>query len=92
MESFCHTLKVEFVQQRHGVPRRSEADLFGYIEEYYNQHRIHSALCYLSIELAELKPIHQSRRQSNLFGKCAIRLDPNVARADPNQVEAHRFL
>ncbi len=42
---FFHTLKVELVHQcrwaTHGKARQA---LFGYIEGYYNRHRMHSAL------------------------------------------------
>jgi Integrase core domain len=48
-ESFFHALKVEFVHQRQcGSHEEAKRDLFKYIEEYYNPHRIHSALGYLS--------------------------------------------
>jgi putative transposase len=68
MESFFYTLKAEFVHQRQGASHEeARRDLFGYIEEYYNRHRIHSALGYLSREQAELKPVHQSRRKSILL-------------------------
>jgi transposase InsO family protein len=49
MESFLHTVKAERVH--HGVyATRAQAsrDLFAYIEGFYNSHRLHSALGYLS--------------------------------------------
>ena len=58
MESFFHTLKVELVRQRRWATQ-SEArqTLFGYIEGYYNRHRMHSALGYLTPEQAEQRMI-----------------------------------
>jgi len=54
MESFFHTLKVEFVHQHRWATRdQARRDLFGYIEGYYNRTRIHSALGYLTPEQAE---------------------------------------
>ena len=54
MESFFHTLKVELVHQcwwaTHAEARQA---LFGYIEGYYNRHRMHSVLGCLSSEQAE---------------------------------------
>jgi len=56
MESFFHSLKVELVHQRRWATREeAKRDLFGYIEAYDNQQRIHSALGYLTPEQAERK-------------------------------------
>ncbi len=54
MESFLLTVKVELVH-RCRWPTQAEARqaLFGYIEGYYNRHRMHSALGYLTPEQAE---------------------------------------
>ena len=49
MESFFATLKSERVYRRHYATRaQARADLFLYIEGFYNQRRLHSALDYLS--------------------------------------------
>lgn len=54
MESFFHTLKVELAHQRRWATReQARADLFAYIEGYYNRRRIHSALGYKTPEQAE---------------------------------------
>ncbi|KZE17980.1 transposase [Sphingomonas hankookensis] len=54
MESFFHTLKVELVHQCRWATRiEARQALFGYIEGYYNRHRMHSALGYLTPEQAE---------------------------------------
>ncbi len=54
MESFFHTLKVELVHQcRWATQAEARQALFGYIEGYYNRHRMHSALEYLTPEQAE---------------------------------------
>jgi putative transposase len=54
MESFFHTLKVELVHQcRWQTHAEARQALFGYIEGYYNRHRMHSALGYLTPEQAE---------------------------------------
>jgi transposase InsO family protein len=64
MESFFHTLKslpptgsgVELVHQRRWATREeARRDLFGYVEGYYNRHRMHSALGYLTPEQAETR-------------------------------------
>jgi transposase InsO family protein len=55
-ESFFHTLKTELVHQRHyATKEEAKRDLFQYIEGYYNRHRIHSAINYLTPEQMELK-------------------------------------
>lgn len=51
MESFFRTLKVELVHQCRWATQ-AEA-LFGYIEGYYNRHRMHSAVGHLTPEQAE---------------------------------------
>lgn len=54
MESFFHTLKVELVHQcRWATHLEARQALFGYIEGYYNRHRMHSALGCLTPEQAE---------------------------------------
>lgn len=54
MESFFHTLKVELVHQRRWTTQaEARHALFGYIEGYYNRHRMHSALGYLTPEETE---------------------------------------
>lgn len=54
MESFFHTLKVEFVHQRRWATRdEARRELFAYVEGYYNRQRIHSALGYRTPEQAE---------------------------------------
>ncbi|WP_188682473.1 IS3 family transposase, partial [Sphingopyxis bauzanensis] len=54
MESFFHTLKVELVHQcRWATQAEARQALLGYIEGYYNRHRMHSALGYLTPEQAE---------------------------------------
>ena len=49
MESFFATLKTELVHLRNYNSRRqAKADIFEYIEVFYNRQRLHSALGYLS--------------------------------------------
>lgn len=49
MESFFATLKVELIHRRHYRTRaEARADIFEYIEVFYNRQRRHSALGYLS--------------------------------------------
>ena len=49
MESFFHTLKTERVHHRvYATRAEARRDLFGYIEGFYNPHRLHSALGYVS--------------------------------------------
>lgn len=51
MESFIGTLKSEWVQHRvYHTRDEARTDLFYYIEVFYNQRRLHSALDYLSPE------------------------------------------
>jgi transposase InsO family protein len=48
-ESFFHTLKVELIHDRHYQTRQeARAEIFDYIEVFYNRQRRHSALGYLS--------------------------------------------
>jgi putative transposase len=49
MESFFHTLKTERVHHRiYATKEQAKRDLFAYIEGFYNSHRLHSTLGYLS--------------------------------------------
>lgn len=49
MESFFHTLKTERVHHRVYATRDlARRDIFAYIEGFYNSHRLHSALGYIS--------------------------------------------
>ena len=54
MESFFHSLKVERVHHRvHATRAEARRDLFGWIEGWYNPHRLHSALGYRSPAVVE---------------------------------------
>ena len=56
MESFLHTLKTELVHHKSYAAREeAKRDLFHYIEGFYNRHRIHSAIGYLTPEQMEQK-------------------------------------
>ena len=49
MESFFHTLKTERVHHRQYATREeANRDIFAYIEGFYNQTRLHSAIGYIS--------------------------------------------
>ena len=49
MESFFGTLKSELVHHRaYQTRNEAKADVFYYIESFYNRHRLHSSLGYLS--------------------------------------------
>ena len=49
MESFFATLKKDLIHHRsYSTRRRAKADIFEYIEVFYNRQRLHSALGYLS--------------------------------------------
>ena len=49
MESFFHILKTELVSHRdYQTRRQAKADIFEYIEVFYNRSRRHSALNYMS--------------------------------------------
>ncbi len=48
-ESFFHTLKTELVHHEHYRTRdEARASVFDYIEAFYNRHRLHSTLDYMS--------------------------------------------
>jgi len=48
-ESFFHTLKTELVHHEHYQTRaQAKASIFDYIEAFYNRHRLHSTLGYVS--------------------------------------------
>jgi transposase InsO family protein len=48
-ESFFHTLKTERVHHRiYATKEQARRDLFAYIEGFYDSHRLHSSLGYLS--------------------------------------------
>jgi putative transposase len=54
MESFWGTLKIELVNQEHYATReQARASIFEYIEVFYNRHRLHSSLGYISPEVFE---------------------------------------
>ena len=54
MESFFHTLKTELVHHKNYATKEdAKRDLFQYIEGFYNRHRIHSALGYITPEQME---------------------------------------
>lgn len=49
MESFCSTLKTERVNRRiYRTRDAARADVFDYIERFYDPHRRHSTLNFLS--------------------------------------------
>ena len=51
MESFYATLKGELVEQRDYLTRdEARADIFQFLEGWYNRRRLHSALGYLTPE------------------------------------------
>ncbi|MCP4540413.1 MAG: IS3 family transposase [Chloroflexi bacterium] len=55
MESFFGTLKSEWVYHRvYRTRDQARSDIFYYIEAFYNRHRLHSSLGYLSPEEFEL--------------------------------------
>ena len=60
MESFYASLKMERVQyRRYRTRREAKADIFHYIEVFYNRQRVHAALGYLSpveFELLSMTP------------------------------------
>ena len=48
-ESFFHTLKVELIHDRHySTGQEARAEIFDYIEVFYNRQRRHSVFGYLS--------------------------------------------
>lgn len=49
MESWNHSLKVEAIHgERFATREQAKAQVFDYIEVYYNRQRLHSTLGYLS--------------------------------------------
>ena len=58
MESWNHSLKVEAVHGERFVTRQAaKAQLYDYIEVYYNRQRLHSRLGYLSPEAFEVQQV-----------------------------------
>ena len=56
MESWNHSLKVEAIHGERFVTREmAKAQVFEYIEVYYNRRRLHSRLGYLSPETFEAR-------------------------------------
>jgi transposase InsO family protein len=54
MESFWGTLKTELVNHEHYATReQARASIFEYVEVFYNRHRLHSSLGYVSPEQFE---------------------------------------
>ena len=52
MESWFHTLKTELtIHEKYRTRDQAKAEIFEYIEVFYNRNRIHSALGYMT-------PIH----------------------------------
>ena len=49
MESFWGTLKAELVDhERYATREEARASIFEYVEVFYNRHRLHSSLGYVS--------------------------------------------
>ena len=58
MESWNHSLKVQAVHgERFNTRAHAKAQVFDYIEVYYNRQRLHSTLDYLSPEQFELSHV-----------------------------------
>lgn len=58
MESWNHSLKVEAIHgERFATREQAKAQVFEYIEAYYNRTRLHSTLGYLSPEQFELSQV-----------------------------------
>ncbi len=56
MESWNHSLKVEAIHGERFITRdMAKAQVFDYIEVYYNRRRLHSRLRYLSPETFEAR-------------------------------------
>jgi transposase InsO family protein len=56
MESWNHSLKVEAIHGERFLTREmAKAQVFDYIEVYYNRRRLHSRLGYLSPETFEAR-------------------------------------
>ena len=54
MESFWGTLKAELVDhERYATREEARASIFEYVEVFYNRHRLHSSLGYVSAEQFE---------------------------------------
>jgi transposase InsO family protein len=54
MESSFHSIKTEWVHHRiYGTRAEARRDLFQCMEGFYNSHRLHSALGYVSPAFAE---------------------------------------
>ena len=65
MESFFHTLKVELVRTRHWLTHEeARRDLSSYLEVYYSQQRLHSAIGCLTSEAAEQNAVQTRVRQN----------------------------
>ena len=58
MESWNHSLKVEAIHgERFATREQAKAEVFDYIEVYYNRSRLHSTLGYVSPDQFELENI-----------------------------------
>ena len=56
MQSWNHSLKVEAIHgERFGARELAKAEVFEYIEIYYNRRRLHSRLGYLSPQAFEAR-------------------------------------
>ncbi len=56
MESFFHTLKTELSHHReYQIRQQAQHDIFAYIEGFYNQTRLHSAIGYSALIEMERK-------------------------------------
>lgn len=58
MESFFSTLKIECADRQFDTRAQARTTIFEYIEGWYNRHRLHSSLGYLSPVEFERKPRH----------------------------------
>ena len=72
MESFFHRLKTELTHHRdYWTRNQAKADIFEYIEVFYNRSRRHSSLGYLSpgeYEMIELEfRVHESGGRSRIL-------------------------
>ena len=79
MESWNHSLKVEAIHgERFATREAAKAQVFEYIEVYYNRKRLHSTLGYLSPEVFEA-------RQAALWGVrgSGVRSKPGTAHLTP---------
>lgn len=58
MESWNHSLKIEAIHgERFTTREKARAQVFEYIEVYYNRKRLHSTLGYLSPESFEARKV-----------------------------------